>query len=86
MPIIILSDEDRDAIVDLLRWNQWERRADLVEKAPSNHTIRIIVSGGVVEHVERLPMGFDYEVQDFDNCSECGEVEPLCDWCRTKEE
>lgn len=46
-----------------------------------NKTIRIVVDGGTVQDVENLPKGWDYEVQDFDLCSECGVVEPLCDEC-----
>ena len=92
MPIIILSDEDHATVTALLKstaWRfkgkttRWDRLAELFEKAPDKHTIRIVVSGGVVEHVEQLPMGFDYEVLDFDNCCECGGIEPLCDWCKT---
>lgn len=94
MPIIILSDEDRNFIAEMLQrkasWMKREFRKDvtdltrlatLIEKAPSEHTIRIIVQCGDVEDVERMPMGFHYEVQDFDVCSECGRVEPFCDFC-----
>ena len=73
MPIIILSPEDRDTILSLLRREVdtlnddggiCKRLEELVEKAPNEHTIRIIVRGGVVSHVEKLPTGFHYEVQD----------------------
>lgn len=96
MPIVILSEADRDTILDLLLnkallykqelgedyTGAWDRLAELFEKAPSEHTIRIVVEGGCVRDVEKLPMGFNYEVQDFDNCPDCGGVEPLCDWCK----
>lgn len=89
--IIILSDEDHDSLclaISVYREErgleeslEWDRLAKLFEKAPSEHTIRVIVRGGTVKHVERLPAGFTYEVQDFDNCSECGELEPYCEYC-----
>ena len=96
MPIIILSEADRDTILDSLLdkalrskrslgedyTGVWDRLAELFEKASDEHTIRIIVEGGCVQNVENLPMGFLYEVQDFDNCSDCGNIEPLCDWCK----
>lgn len=90
--IIILSDADCDTVLSLLRGlvaelnddgaGTYRRLAKLFEKAPSEHTIRIIVRYNEVEDVERLPMGFSYKVQDFDKCSECGRLEPLCTWCR----
>lgn len=97
MPIIILPEADHDTITELLQ-NEvdfcerrtdledstkiWERLLELFEEAPSEHVIRIVVEGGAVQAVENLPMGFLYEVQDFDNCSDCGNIEPLCDWCK----
>jgi hypothetical protein len=89
MPIVILSEEDRDIIVNLLSREairaiddtHWGRLAELLEKAPSKHTVRVIIRDYTVEHVERLPMGFNYEVQDFDKCDQCGQIEPLCEWC-----
>lgn len=89
--IIILSDEDRDALclaVEVYREErgleespEWDRLAKLLKKAPSEHTIRIVIRSNTVEHVEKLPMGFSYEVQDLDKCDKCGGLEPLCGWC-----
>ena len=97
--IIILSEADSDTILLQLLLKAglykqelgedytgiWDRLAELFKKAPSEHTIRIVVEGGLVRDVENLPMGFNYEIQDFDNCSECGNIEPLCDWCKADE-
>lgn len=95
--IIILSEEDYDAILEVLvhkeaffkdapaTWEtskKWGRLAELFEKAPTEHTIRIVVHGGCVQDVENMPMDFYYEVQDFDNCSECGGLDPECERCK----
>ena len=45
------------------------------------HLITIDVEGGVVHDVEGLPDGWSYQVRDYDECSDCGGVEPLCEWC-----
>lgn len=113
--IIILSEEDCDAIVSYFTQHSLEvasdasrlesfraydpegtegavhrlrkrvakvkRFVELLEQAPIEHTIRVIVEGGCVRDVENLPMGFNYEVQDFDKCSECGLLDPECPWC-----
>ena len=84
MGIIILSPEDRGLIVGLLRQalgTTYKRLAELLEEAPDKHTIRIVIRNNTVEDVEKLPMGFNYEVQDLDKCSECGGLEPFCGWC-----
>ena len=98
MPIIvIISEPDRDTILGLLQHTAdlyrqelgedytgiWNRLAELFEKAPGEHVIRIILEGDVRD-VENLPMGFSYEVKDLDACPDCGKIEPLCDWCRNE--
>jgi len=89
LKIIIISEEDCESIITLFEQKaevaitpKWGRLAELFRKAPSEHTIRIIVEGGMVQDVENMPMGFYYEVQDFDICSECGGLDPECEWCK----
>lgn len=45
-------------------------------------TILITVRGGCVEDVENLPEGWNYDLRDYDVCSECGDSEPYCDDCK----
>lgn len=85
--IIILSEEDCAYVAKILKLMPFVTKPglrqliELFEKAPSEHTIRIVVEGGIVQDVENMPMGLYYEVQDFDNCSECGGLDPECEWC-----
>ncbi len=38
-------------------------------------TVKIVVEGGMVQDVENLPEGWDYEIWDWDVCVPCDECE-----------
>ena len=44
--------------------------------------ITIDVDSGCIQDVTGLPEGWGYQIRDWDECSDCGSVEPLCQWCR----
>jgi len=48
----------------------------------SEKTITVIVRGGQVVDVRDLPEGWDWELIDYDNCSDCGGSDPDCPTCK----
>jgi hypothetical protein len=99
MPVIVLNTDDCHFLARMVKKESMAalilgqesfaaelgRLADLFLGAPAEHVIRIVVRGGLVEDVERMPPGTLYEVQDFDICSKCGGLDPNCEWCKEYE-
>ena len=49
-------------------------------------TIVIEVKGGLVIDVRNLPDGWNYDLIDWDVCSECGDSEPYFGKCKERQE
>jgi hypothetical protein len=72
----------KPADYEVLDWDEIEfgdeadrkRIEDMATRNPDPGTIRIVASGGVVDEVQNLPPGWDWEILDHDEQHEVGEA------------
>lgn len=58
----------------------FEAGFELGYEQPKGGTIHIEIRNGALVDVEGLPPGWLYELCNWDVCSECGGLDPNCEW------